>query len=136
MQLILEDGLDELEDNPLYEEDGAVPLDGAKPRVPLPVTSYPSIQGEGGDPGSVQDKRFRSIRGYETDGAIPVSTPTADLVPVIGTVYVNLCSSTRRCVGVVVWLADSVQSRPLSTVLMLKPCPSWMTVAFVAGNGV
>ena len=48
------------------------------------MTSCPRIQGEGGDPGSVQDKRFRSIRGYETDGTTPVSRPTADLVPVIG----------------------------------------------------
>ena len=75
MQLILEDGLDELEDNPLYAEDGDVPVDGAKPMVPPPVvppsvlpcpaalTSYPRIQGEGCDPGAVQDKRFRSVQG-------------------------------------------------------------------------
>jgi hypothetical protein len=51
-------------------------------------------------------------------------------------VYVNLCSNMRRCVGVVVWLADSIQSRPLSTLSILKPCPNWTIVAFVAENGV
>ena len=52
--------------------------------MPPPVTSYPRIQGEGCDPGSVQDKRFRNVQGYESNNAIPVSLPNADVVPVPG----------------------------------------------------